>query len=164
MDVITLKKIGQQLITISSSYKTGGPKKEMALDPVLYALLSAHGAQVSRQYKAHLPNSRRIRRIDFRVGGTNPTLLEFACRPVHGASELYGPANTTELRKLCRFPSTKARLRALLLLDLCNSHLPRAALVASYSNIGAGPGNFNRSPVQVVYVHKDHAYSFKWSP
>lgn len=135
----------------------------MALDPVLYALLGAHGSQVSRQYKAHLPGSKRIRRIDFRVGGTNPTLLEFACRPAHGASELYGPTNTTELQKLCRFPSTKARLRALLLLDLCDSHLPRTTLVASYSNVTAGPGNFNRSPVQVVYVHKDHTYSFKWS-
>lgn len=142
----------------------GGPKREMLIDLGLYAYLRASGRSVERQFHAHLPGARKPPRIDFRVKHPNPVLIEFAVRPPHGIAHLYGSQNKTELRKLCRFNNAKAKLRALLLIDLAPKPHTLASLKASYDAIDAGRGRFQRYPVKVIYAHADETFSFKWSP
>jgi hypothetical protein len=158
-----LAEIGREVVDLVSDYH-GGPKREMLIDPVLYALLRTKYARVTRQYHAHLPNAQRPPRIDFRVGGTNPVLIEVAVRPPHGTSELYGSQNASELRKLTRFSNQRAKLRALLLIDLHGSPHDFAALQATYDKVNAGRGKFTRHPVQIVYVHASGTFGFKWDP
>lgn len=141
-----------------------GPKREMLIDPALYAYLRATGRPVSRQFHAHLPNAQRPPRIDFRVGGSNPVLIEFAVRPPEGGSQLYGSQNRTELHKLCRFSNQQAKLRALILIDLAREPLSQDNLKLTYDKIHAGRGRFQRHPVKVIYAHADATCSFKWSP
>lgn len=163
MTVATLQSIGQQVAALTVDYH-GGPKREMLIDPALYAWFLASGRSVERQYHAHLPGAQRPPRIDFRLKGSNPVLVEFAVRPPSGASQLYGSQNRDELRKLTRFTNARARLRALLLIDLHKNSIPKAQLKATYDKVHAGKGKFKRSPVKVIYAHRDTAYSFKWSP
>jgi hypothetical protein len=142
----------------------GGPKREMLIDLGLYAYLRASGRSVERQFHAHLPGARKPPRIDFRVKHPNPLLIEFAVRPPHGGVQLYGSQNKSELRKLCRFNNAKAKLRALLLIDLAARPHTLGSLQASYDAIDAGRGRFYRYPVKVIYAHAEETFSFKWSP
>jgi hypothetical protein len=134
---------------------------ELTMDRMLYAFLTATFKGVSRQHHVALHRS-RPRRIDFRLGGTNPVVAEFAFRPAKGGQQLHGPQNASELRKLCRVTPTQAKLRALLLLDLRNAPLLRGALQESYSQVNSGRGRFTRHPVRVVYVHRKTQYHFVW--
>lgn len=163
MNVTKLTAIGQDIARLVGDYH-GGPTREMLIDPALYAYLRATGRRVDRQHHAHLPGAKRPARIDFRVGGSNPVLIEFAVRPPHGMGELYGSQNRSELHKLCRFSNTQAKLRALLLIDLAPTPLAQRALEATYDAVHAGPGRFTRYSVKVIYVHAHTTYAFKWSP
>lgn len=90
--------------------------------------------------------------------------MELVVRPPRGGGQLYGSQNETELWKLCRFPNTQAKLRALLLIDLHAQPLEKIALKSTYDEIHAGRGKFDRFPVQVIYAGHSETYSFKWSP
>ena len=163
MTVDTLRSIGQEIAALVRDYH-GGPKREMLIDPALYAWFLASGHGVERQYHVHLPGTQKPLRIDFRLKGSNPVLVEFAVRPPGGASQLYGSQNRGELRKLTGFSNKKAKLRALLLIDLRSEPIHKNQLKPTYDKAHAGRGNFKRSPVQVIYTHRQTAYSFKWSP
>jgi hypothetical protein len=163
MNIAKLAKIGQDIARLAGDYH-GGPKREMLIDPALYAYLRSTGRSVERQFHANLPSARKPPRIDFRVLGPNAVLLEFAVRPPVGGSQLYGSQNRSELYKLCRFDNTQAKLRALLLIDLSPHPLAATSLKPTYDKVNAGPGKFPRSPVKVIYTHADLTYSFKWSP
>jgi len=163
MNIDTLKDIGQDLANMLNDY-SNGPRREMLIDPALYAYLRGSARKVERQYHAHLPGAKRPPRIDFRIGGANPVLLEFAVRPPRGGGQLYGSQNKPELWKLCRFSNTQAKLRALLLIDLHDQPLTKTVLKPTYDEIHAGRGKFSRYPVQVIYAALHETYSFKWSP
>lgn len=163
MNIPSLKNTGQDIARMLSDY-TNGPKREMLIDPALYAYLRGSGRKVERQFHAHLPGAKRPPRIDFRIRGTNPVLIEFAVRPAIGGSQLYGSQNKTELWKLCRFSNTQAKLRALLLIDLYEDSISKEALKKTYNEIHAGRGRFERNPVQIIYAHASKAYSFRWNP
>jgi hypothetical protein len=163
MNIATLKDVALDIISIVDDY-AGGPKREMLIDPALYVRLRATGRNVERQYHAHLPGSQRPPRIDFRVKPPNAVLIEFAVRPPSGGGQLYGSQNRSELHKLCRFDNSRAKLRALLLIDLSKTAIPVEALRPTYRAVNSGRGNFKRSPVQVIYAHRSGAYSFRWNP
>lgn len=163
LNVPRLKEIGRELATIVRDY-TAGPDREMLVDPALYAILRAEGGLVSRQYPAHLPKLKRAARIDFRVGGPRPALIEFAVRPPAGGGTLYGSQNRKELHKLTRFGNNIAKLRALLLVDLHSVPHDLDRLKATYAQVNAGRGKFGRFPVQVIYANATAAHSFRWNP
>ncbi len=155
----------EALIKLRDDYQRP-PSSERTLDPVLYAFL--HGKfpdrRISRQKHVRFPGARKPSLIDYRVGGPNPTLVEFVVRPPNGGSELYRGANKAELMKLSRIPAAQAKRGVLLLMDLREKPLPKRSLKASYARIHVGPGRIPRHPVTIVYVHRDLQYSFAWSP
>lgn len=165
MNVRTLQGIGQDIARMVREYH-GGPTREMLIDPALYAWLRAGavGRTVKRQYHTSRTRQKRPARIDFRVGGSNPVLVEFAVRPPTGGGQLYGSQNQSELRKLTRFSNKKAKLRALLLIDLAGTPYGVESLEDNYKKINAGRGRFKCWPVQVIYAHAKTAFNFKWSP
>jgi hypothetical protein len=163
VNIHTLTNIGLDIAHMIRDYH-GGPTREMLIDPALYAYLRATGRSVERQFHAHLPGAKKPPRIDFRIKHPNPVLIEFAVRPPGGGAQLYGSQNKPELRKLCRFDNARAKLRALLLIDLAAQPIAESALKATYDAIDAGRGQFKRFPVKVVYTHVALAYAFKWSP
>lgn len=109
-------------------------------------------------------------RIDFRVGGPNPALLELAVAaralsdPYHvyqkfprhqGATQLYASQNRSELRKLKTAPQTQAKNRYLLLLDLRGIH-DFSALMEGYKSENRGGG----AAIRVVYVKRGESKHF----
>ncbi len=142
------------------------PKRERELDPLLFAYLKGHlgRVKVSRQERVYFAGSKNPSRIDYRIGGGNPSVIEFAVRPPSGVQELMGPQNLKELKKLSKIPTTKAKRRILLLLDLKKTAIAKLKMKASYDPLHVGPGKKNRFPVTVLYVHADMQYSFPWSP
>jgi hypothetical protein len=155
----------RKLLLLRKDY-SNPPKRERELDPLFYAYLKGHhtGVKVSRQAHVHFTNRSHPSRVDFRLGGTNPTLLELAVRPPNGIQELMGPQNKKELRKLSKFSQTKAKRRILLLLDLRETPIHKAKLKESYATVHAGPGNKSRHAVTVIYVQANTDYSFSWDP
>ncbi len=142
-------------------------RSEMKADPMLYGyLVGAHPKlTITRQHHVYMPNAQRPHRIDFRIGGTHPIMMEFALRPVDGTNQLAGSTNKNELFKLTRVPNTQAVLRVLLLVDLGHNPLTLLALKATYDPINAGTGRFQRHPVRVVYAHwEGHGFHFLWRP
>ena len=134
----------------------------MLLDLMLYAFFAGRGWKPQRQLWA--PYLGVNGRIDFKIGTNNPAFIELAVRPPNGGSQLYSPANFTELSKLCRIPHSKARLRVLLLIDLYFRPVESENLKSSYESMNAGRGNFQRSSVRVIYVHHDEEHDFLWNP
>lgn len=163
MNIKQLVAAAQEVISVLEEYHAA-PDREMLIDPVLYAYLRAKHTSVTRQHYVYRYGSNRPKRIDFRSGGNNPTVLEFAVRPPTGGAHLHGPSNTSELRKLCRVSTTAARLRALLLMDLYHRPVSPQSLKQSYEGVGAGPGNFKRHSVRVIYVHRQETFNFLWRP
>ena len=105
---------------------------------------------------------KNAKRIDFRQGWHNPVVIEFAVRPrAGGRSNLSAGQNQSELHKLTRIQQSAARLRVLLLVDLASDVIDRDDLVASYADVGGGPGAFVhhsvprplRPPKHVVQLH-----------
>lgn len=164
MNLNTIREVAKELAVIAANYKasSSAPSREMLADAVLLAILrSRTHSSVSRQHRVHISRKRVPARIDFRVGGTNPVVIEFAVNN-HG-TELYGSQNVAELRKLLKIPKSKARLRVLLLADLSKRPpFTKAKIQATYRSILPGRGHAGHSPIRVLYVHKDTAFDFGW--
>jgi hypothetical protein len=163
MNIADLVDAVRQVIELLDDYSgshVGG--REMLLDPILYGYLRGRFRHMSRQHP--IPIAGTNRRIDFRHGGSNPTVIEFAVRPPHGGGTLYGGQNRSELQKLTRVSNTSARTRVMLLVDLSPVPLDRDNLKRTYDDQGSGPGNFKRHSVRVLYVHADTDFHFLWRP
>lgn len=163
MRISDIQELGKEVLDLLQEYHDP-PDKELLIDPILFAYLSGRFSQVHRQHPVYLYGSTRPRRIDFRFGGNNPVVLELAVRPPRGGGKLSGSQNASELRKLCRVSHTQARLRALLLLDLCHDPLTKKSLTATYDQVNAGRGRFKRCSVRVIYVHSKSTFHFRWNP
>lgn len=163
MKIAELEEVGRTVLDLLAEYHNP-PHKELLLDTILFAYLSARFSAVSRQHYVYLYGSSKPKRIDFRFGGSNPVVLELAVRGPKGGGSLAGSQNKTELFKLCRVSHTQAKLRALLLLDLAAEPLKKAAVQKTYEPIHAGRGKFKRSSVRIIYVHRSHKFNFSWSP
>jgi len=105
-------------------------------------------------------------RIDFRIGGPNPALLELAVAPRalsdpdhpeqtfpghQATTQLYASQNKKELRKLKDVSQTRAKNRYLLLLDMRGVH-DFSALKTGYEAVL--PRFNGGSVVRVVYVKR----------
>ena len=163
MRISDIQELGKDVLDLLQEYHKP-PDKELLIDPILFAYLSGRFSQVHRQHPVYLYGSARPHRIDFRFGGNNPVLLELAVRPPGGGGGLSGRQNVSELRKLCRVSHTQARLRALLLLDLCRDPLTKESLRGTYDQVNAGRGRFKRCSVRVIYVHSKNTFHFRWNP
>jgi hypothetical protein len=163
MNISDVQQIGKEVIGLLARYHNP-PHKELLVDAILFAYLTGRYSKVRRQFPVYLYGSKKPQRIDFRFGGSNPVVLELAVRRPTGGGSLYGSQNESELRKLCRVSHTQARLRVLLLLDLANKSLSKAALRRTYDPLHAGQGKFRRSAVRVIYVHHSETFHFRWSP
>ena len=139
-------------------------RREMLLDPILFGYLQGRYGNVSRQHPVQMHGHTHAHRIDFRIGGNNPVVMEFAVRPPNGGGNLYGSQNRPELRKLARVTATSARLRLLLLVDLSDAPILRVNLKPTYDEQNAGPGNFVRHSVRIIYVQANSSYNFLWQP
>lgn len=159
MNIAEIQEVALELLNRSSKMA-----REMKIDKALLAELDARYGSVTRQHRMEFASSERPSRIDYRVGGTNPVLLELAVRPADGTCQLYGSQNKPELLKLTRFPQSQAKLRALLLMDFKEDAISADRLRQTYDPINAGPGNFERNAVRVVYVHSAIQYNFIWQP
>jgi hypothetical protein len=163
MNIAELKESALTVLSLLDEYSNAS-RREMLIDPVIYAYLSGQFGLMSRQHWMRLYGRPRPQRIDFRYGGSNPAVIEFAVRPPSGGSHLYGSQNLSELRKLTRVPQSRARRRYLLLLDRYRDPIQRSNLKASYDPLNAGRGRFRRTSVRVVYVHAVLQYDFLWRP
>lgn len=161
MRISELEAAAQRVISLLSHYSRP-PDREMLLDGILYAYLDGCFGSMSRQHHVKRSNGQRPSRIDFRFGGNNPSMIEFAVRPARGGGQLYGSQNRSELSKLIRVPQARARRRLLLLIDLHHDAITQSRLEPTYKCLNAGPGRFGRHSVRVVYVHRALSYSFLW--
>ena len=156
---LSLVEIGETVLSMAESYSIK-KKGEFFYDALLYGVLHERFPSVGRQLKLKKrPGQKRSQRIDFRVGGTNPTVIELA----HGSRRagLTPSRNRSELEKLCRHH--KAQTRFLLLLD--PTKLPPfrpTELKGLYRGWSPGPGRFARLPVTVIYVRTGHSFAFTW--
>lgn len=164
MNIDEITDAGVQVLHLLDDYSRAPAHREMLIDPILYAFFKGRFGAVTRQHHVAVYGSQRPRRIDFRVGGTNPVVLELAVRSPKGVGSLLGKPNTSELRKLCKVSTTQAKLRALLLIDLYSNNYTKDHLQDSYQLIHAGPGKFERNAVRVIYVHMNNRFDFSWSP
>ena len=164
LNIEELTAAGVEILHLLQDYHRPPAHREMLIDPILYAYMKGRFGAVTRQHHVAVYGSQKPKRIDFRVGGSNPAVLELAVRSPLGSGSLLGGQNTSELRKLCKVSTTQAKLRALLLIDLYANHYTTDALKDSYDAVHAGPGKFQRCPVRVVYVHMNNRFNFAWSP
>lgn len=155
----------QALIRLRKDY-SNPPKSERGLDPIFYGYITAAHPNVTVTRQSHITfyGATKPSRIDFRLGGTNPTYLELAVRPANGQQQLCGPQNHDELVKLSKIIPSKGKRRILLLVDLKKKPMSEIQLKESYVPLNAGPGKKARHPVTVVYVHESIDYSFTWKP
>lgn len=153
------------LIDLRKHY-SNPPKTERGLDPIFFGYITAAHpkVKVTRQSHISFSGSPKPSRIDFRIGGSNPTYLELAVRPANGQQELCGPQNHAELRKLSKVIPSKGKRRILLLVDLKRTAMTVAKLKGTYTPLNAGPGKKARYAVTVVYVHATTSFSFTWKP
>jgi hypothetical protein len=158
-----LQKACQDALDLLETYTE---KNESRLDPLLFALLYERFGHFSRQKATGTPTATRPNQIDFRRGTTNPALVEFAVKTPHHRTEIAPSTNEPELLKLTKVPPAQARYRALVLFDVTNSPLTKSYLRKEYRKINAGPGNFRRYTVSILYVHKqkDASFRFPWKP
>ena len=165
MNLRTIKSASRAVHKLIDEYsKDSAKKREIRQDPLLLGFFSARFRRMSRQKPIYIGKGSHPKRVDFRHGGPNPVLIEFAVRPPNGASELYGSQNKQELNKLTRFSSSIAKLRVLLLFDFARVAIKKAQLKSTYDPVLSSRGNFDRYPVQVIYVHRTSAYGFIWKP
>jgi len=157
------KSAALALIKLRDDYHNP-PKAERGLDPIFYGYVTAAHpkTKITRQHHVKFYKSNKPSRIDFRFGGTNPTLLELAVRPTNGQQQLCGPQNRSELIKLSK--TSRVKRRILLLVDLKEKPIEKSSLKPTYDPLHAGPGKRERHSVTVVYVHRELTYSFNWKP
>ncbi len=113
------------------------------------------------------------KKIDFRIGGTNPALLELAVCPRalidpdcetaafpgrSQATQLYASANCTEIEKLSKVPQPQAKNRYLLLVDFRGAHNV-SRLESGYLN--RFPRDGTMQPVRVIYISRSRARDFQ---
>lgn len=98
-------------------------------------------------------------RVDFRIAGPNPVIVELVVRTETLPGTLYGSQNVRELQKLSAEPQTRAKMRYLLLLDNCRASMDLEGLWPTYAKIRP-PRAAN--PVCIVYVHREFHDSFLW--
>ena len=155
----------QALIRLRKHY-TNPPKTERGLDPIFFGYITAAHPKVTVTRQSHVTfhGTTKPSRIDFRLGGTNPTYLELAVCPADGQQQLCGPQNHDELLKLSKIIPSKGKRRILLLVDLKKNPMTKAKLKDTYDPLHAGPGKKARHPVTVVYVHATTEFSFTWQP
>jgi len=149
--------LGKALIDVADKFPTRF-LTERDFFPLIHAYLSGRVPNMRAEEQA------RHGRIDFRLGGGNPTWLELAVQPralkdnacddivFPGHSQknsLYVAQNRTELKKLLKEPSGKTRF--LLLLDMVGSY-GFESLKETYR--AAGKKITAKHPVQVVYVSR----------
>ena len=163
LNIKEIKDATQVVMDLLGEY-TNAPRNELPIDPILYSYLHGRFDSMQRQHYVHLYGSDKPKRIDFRYGGSNPVVMEFAVRPPTGGAQLTAKQNLTELRKLCRVTRNEAKLRSLLLIDLYWKPQDKEKLKMAYDLEHAGPGKFERHPVRVIYVHKQETFDFSWSP
>lgn len=152
-----VKDLGSALVSLADSYPLT-LRTERDFFPLIEAYL--HGRVPVLQAESNRSGGR----VDFRVGGNNPSLLELAVAPRalqdpndpsvtfpgnKYKSQLYAVANKPELKKLAKEKAAKARY--LLLLDLRGEH-DNLMLQAGYKKLV--PKGRNHAPVTVVYVCK----------
>ena len=165
MNLKQLARAAREVHDLIDAYSSDSAKKrEMVQDPLLFGFFSARFGDMSRQRHIYIGRSKRPKRVDFRFGGANTVLIEFAVRPPHGGAELYGTQNRDELNKLTRFPRSTASLRVLLLFDFRRVGIAKDKLRASFANVCTSPGRYARYPVQILYVHHRGSYRFLWKP
>src|SRR3989338_6012227 len=123
-----LQNAGKQILMLLSHHTGRVPDTENELSPVVYAYLVGRFRKVTRQHPLRIGGHPRPSLIDFRHGTSNPMVIELAVRPRAGGHQLSGISNTRELRKLSMVPHSKAKRRALLLLDLSSQHLEKHLL------------------------------------
>lgn len=161
MTIADIVDAARAIIRLRNDYASP-PSREMTLDFPLYAYLEGRFGKMSRQLSVTAAGA--TKRIDYRSGGHNPVVIEFAVRPPQGGGHLYGSQNQSELAKLTRVPQTKARTRVLLLLDLSRYLIAEEQLKPTYDSLNAGRGRFARKSVRVVYVNEEASYDFLWWP
>ena len=159
--IADLIEVGRDVIAMCDHYHGSRPKTEMLVDLLLYGYLQGRFEKFFRQYQVWYGNSSKPKRIDFRQGGTRPVGIEFVLR-TDGRNEIYGSQNRSEIRKLCRLRQSRWSTRILLLLDLTDHPLGKAALKATYDEVNSGRGRFRRHTVTVIYVHKETDFTFQW--
>jgi len=151
--------LGSALIEIADLYPLQY-RTERDFFPLVLAYL--HGRVPSVQAEVGATAGK----IDFRIGGPNPALLELAVAPRalsdpdrpeqkfpghHATTQLYASQNKSELRKLKEVPQSKARNRYLLLLDLRGIHDFSALKTGYESELPRFKGG---AVVRVVYVKR----------
>ena len=163
MNLDQLEAVAKEYLAVlqqySQHYKRAG---ERFIDLSFYAMLNGRFANMSRQLRLYVPSSSYPLRIDYRCGGNNPVLIELAVRPFKGGQQFDAKPNRDELRKLARFPFSRARVCVLLLLDLYPRPKKKALLRRDYTAITSEPGRYTRHPVTVMYIHEKHDFRFEW--
>lgn len=163
MNIEDIIEAGEEALHLLARY-SNAPHREMLIDPALFGYLRGKHGPVDRQHNVYVYGDVRPKRIDYRLGGNNPVVLEFAVRPATGGGNLLGSQNRSELRKLCRVSTAEARLRALLLLDLYHQPHDLESLWDTYERVATGPGRYTRNGVRVIYVHEDVNDTYLWHP
>ena len=164
LTIAGVKELGQCLITVADKYPTIF-LTERDFFPLIHAYLRGRVPRTTSEAYS------RLGRIDFRVGGTNPVVLELAVAPRRLqdpkvkslpfpghelGNNLYASQNRSELRKLSEVPYSKAKYRYLLLLDLRDAH-DLSELETGYRNETRGlPPNY----ITVVYVSRQRVHHF----
>ena len=138
---------------------------EAEVGRILHAYLAGRHGGVWPECPVTIGDSSQA--IDFRFGdwphGANPCILELAVRNSEGGQQLLASQNKSELKKLSRYPASKAQTRVLLLLDLGHAPIEQKTLQPGYNKLDhLGAGKFQRLSVSVLYVHRDLDYRFIW--
>jgi hypothetical protein len=121
----SVEQLGKALVAIADDYPTTF-LTERDFFPLVVGYLHGRFPKVSTE---HAVDSGKI---DFRIGGTNPSVIELAVVPRHLedlhrkglrfpghniGTQIYASQNRTELKKLGDVPQERAKKRYLLLLD-----------------------------------------------
>jgi hypothetical protein len=138
---------------------------EAQVGRILHAYLIGEHAGVRPECPVMIGKSSQA--IDFRFGdapyGANPCALELAVRNSEHGPQLLASQNASELKKLSRYPESKAQTRVLLLLDLGHKPIKQEKLKRGYDELDhLGAGKFQRRSVSVLYVHRNLNYRFIW--
>jgi|694.fasta_scaffold82560_3 hypothetical protein len=166
--VADVRRLARALVGPVAGHKPRAWRERKVL-PLVHAFLLGGYASVTDEPPAPLPTQQQTR-AEFRFGdrphGANPCMLEVAVRGTETVkTALSQYSNRSELRKLARYPPTKASGgRVLLLLDFDIDPMDQSQLVADYSSYNLGPGSFKRYSVSVVYVHHAVDFRFTWCP
>lgn len=114
-------------------------------------------------------------KVDFRVGGTNPAVLELAVRPrviqdayctelevrghKIGGRQHFASQNVTELEKLSGYPQSQAKFRYLLLIDFQKGD-SLDDLESKYNEVADQIGSARLGPITVVYAVRQEVRTF----